>query len=49
MIGILPTLADGHLSPSHMSANPRYRLISEQILARAARTSRSTSPARSGW
>src|SRR5215210_6503566 len=33
MIGILPTLADGHLSPSHMSANPRYRLISEQILA----------------
>src|SRR3954466_9416520 len=32
MIGILPTLADGHLSPSHMSANPRYRLISEQIL-----------------
>src|SRR5918994_2733534 len=33
MIGILPTLADGHLSPGHMSANPRYRLISEQILA----------------
>src|SRR6476646_9366411 len=33
MIGILPTLAEGHLSPSHMSANPRYRLISEQILA----------------
>src|SRR3954454_5993259 len=33
MIGILPTLQDGHLSPSHMSANPRYRLISEQILA----------------
>ena len=33
MIGILPTLADGHMSPSHMSANPRYRLISEQILA----------------
>src|SRR3954466_15826481 len=32
MIGILPTLAEGHLSPSHMSANPRYRLISEQIL-----------------
>ena len=33
MIGILPTLQDGHLSPSTMSANPRYRLISEQILA----------------
>jgi hypothetical protein len=32
MIGILPTLAPGHLSPSHMSANPRYRLLSEQIL-----------------
>ncbi|MBF4767412.1 glutamate--cysteine ligase [Nocardioides agariphilus] len=33
MIGILPTLQDGHFSPGHMSANPRYRLISEQILA----------------
>jgi gamma-glutamyl:cysteine ligase YbdK (ATP-grasp superfamily) len=32
MIGILPTLAPGHLSPSHMSANPRYQLLSEQIL-----------------
>ncbi|HET9843008.1 MAG TPA: glutamate--cysteine ligase [Nocardioides sp.] len=32
MIGILPTLAPGHLSPAHMSANPRYRLLSEQIL-----------------
>src|SRR3954468_16018710 len=32
MIGVLPTLRDGHLSPGHMSANPRYRLISEQIL-----------------
>jgi gamma-glutamyl:cysteine ligase YbdK (ATP-grasp superfamily) len=32
MIGILPTLAPGHLSPSTMSANPRYRLLSEQIL-----------------
>jgi gamma-glutamyl:cysteine ligase YbdK (ATP-grasp superfamily) len=32
MIGVLPTLAPGHLSPSHMSANPRYRLLSEQIL-----------------
>ena len=33
MIGILPTLAEGHLSPSTLSANPRYRLLSEQILA----------------
>src|SRR5919107_2035212 len=32
MIGVLPTLAPGHLRPSHMSANPRYRLLSEQIL-----------------
>src|SRR3954469_20483879 len=32
MIGILPTLAPGHLSPSTMSVNPRYRLLSEQIL-----------------
>ncbi len=32
MIGILPTLAETHLRPSTMSANPRYRLISEQIL-----------------
>jgi gamma-glutamyl:cysteine ligase YbdK (ATP-grasp superfamily) len=32
MIGILPTLAAGHLTPSTMSANPRYRLLSEQIL-----------------
>ena len=33
MIGILPTLADGHLAPDTISANPRYRLLSEQILA----------------
>ncbi len=32
MIGILPTLAEGHMSPSSISANPRYRLLSEQIL-----------------
>jgi gamma-glutamyl:cysteine ligase YbdK (ATP-grasp superfamily) len=32
MIGILPTLQSGHLTPSTMSANPRYRLLSEQIL-----------------
>ena len=33
MIGILPTLSDGHMSPSVLSANPRYRLLSDQILA----------------
>jgi len=33
MIGILPTLAEGHLGPSTLSANPRYRLLSEQIMA----------------
>jgi hypothetical protein len=32
MIGILPTLAEGHLRPDSISANPRYRLLSEQIL-----------------
>jgi gamma-glutamyl:cysteine ligase YbdK (ATP-grasp superfamily) len=32
MIGILPTLQAGHLTPSTMSVNPRYRLLSEQIL-----------------
>jgi gamma-glutamyl:cysteine ligase YbdK (ATP-grasp superfamily) len=33
MIGILPTLSEGHLSPSSLSPNPRYRLLSDQILA----------------
>jgi len=33
MIGILPTLQDGHLSRDSISANPRYHLLSEQILA----------------
>lgn len=32
MIGILPTLAPEHLSAEAISANPRYRLLSEQIL-----------------
>ncbi len=32
MIGILPTLAEGHMSISSLSANPRYKLLSEQIL-----------------
>ena len=33
MIGILPTLSEGHMSPSSLSGNPRYRLLSDQILA----------------
>jgi gamma-glutamyl:cysteine ligase YbdK (ATP-grasp superfamily) len=33
MIGILPTLAEGHLGLDTLSANPRYRLLSEQIMA----------------
>jgi gamma-glutamyl:cysteine ligase YbdK (ATP-grasp superfamily) len=32
MIGILPTLAEGHMSLGTLSANPRYKLLSEQIL-----------------
>src|SRR5689334_23828886 len=32
MIGILPTLEPGHLSPSTISPNPRYQLLSDQIL-----------------
>ncbi len=33
MIGVLPTLAEGHMDVSSLSGNPRYRLLSEQILA----------------
>ena len=33
MIGILPTLAEGHMSPTTLSSNPRYQLLSDQILA----------------
>jgi len=33
MIGILPTLEDGHLGPHTISPNPRYQLLSDQILA----------------
>ena len=32
MIGILPTLAEGHMTVDSISANPRYALLSEQIL-----------------
>ncbi|WP_231123833.1 glutamate--cysteine ligase family protein [Nocardioides sambongensis] len=32
MIGILPTLDSGHLGNEVISANPRYRLLGEQIL-----------------
>ncbi len=33
MIGILPTLAEGHMGPESLSQNPRYKLLSEQILS----------------
>ncbi|RYE80709.1 MAG: glutamate--cysteine ligase [Myxococcales bacterium] len=33
MIGILPTLEAGHLAPATISPNPRYQLLSDQILA----------------
>lgn len=33
MVGILPTLGPGHLAPSTISPNPRYKLLSDQILA----------------
>jgi len=33
MIGILPTLAEGHMAVSSLSGNPRYQLLSDQILA----------------
>ncbi len=33
MIGILPTLAEGHMTRSSLSANPRYKLLSQQILS----------------
>ena len=32
MIGILPTLEAGHLGPATLSPNPRYQLLSDQIL-----------------
>ena len=30
--GILPTLAEGHMNIASLSGNPRYKLLSEQIL-----------------
>lgn len=33
MVGILPSLGEGHMSPSSLSPNPRYALLSDQILA----------------
>ena len=32
-IGILPTLAEGHLALDSITPNPRYKLLSEQIMA----------------
>src|SRR3954449_953755 len=33
MIGILPTLSAGHMSPDSITPNPRYQLLGDQILA----------------
>jgi len=33
MVGILPTLRPGHMTAQTLSANPRYALLSDQILA----------------
>ncbi|MBA2738310.1 MAG: glutamate--cysteine ligase [Nocardioidaceae bacterium] len=33
MVGILPTLRPGHMTAQTLSANPRYSLLSDQILA----------------
>ncbi len=33
MIGILPTLAEGHLNIDSITPNPRYKLLSEQIMS----------------
>ncbi len=33
MVGILPTLREGHVTAESLSANPRYSLINEQIVA----------------
>jgi gamma-glutamylcysteine synthetase len=32
MVGIIPTLKDPHVTIQHLSANPRYHLLNEQIL-----------------
>jgi gamma-glutamyl:cysteine ligase YbdK (ATP-grasp superfamily) len=33
MIGILPTLSADHMTPASLTPNPRYQLLSDQILA----------------
>jgi gamma-glutamyl:cysteine ligase YbdK (ATP-grasp superfamily) len=33
MVGVLPTLAPGHMTAETLSSNPRYELLSDQILA----------------
>jgi gamma-glutamyl:cysteine ligase YbdK (ATP-grasp superfamily) len=33
MVGILPTLSAGHMSPDSLSSNPRFQLLSDQILS----------------
>jgi gamma-glutamyl:cysteine ligase YbdK (ATP-grasp superfamily) len=33
LVGILPTISEAHLSADSLSANPRYKLLNEQIFA----------------
>jgi gamma-glutamyl:cysteine ligase YbdK (ATP-grasp superfamily) len=33
LVGILPTISEGHLNSDSFSANPRYKLLNEQIFA----------------
>jgi gamma-glutamyl:cysteine ligase YbdK (ATP-grasp superfamily) len=33
LVGILPTIDEGHLNADSLSANPRYKLLNEQIFA----------------
>jgi gamma-glutamyl:cysteine ligase YbdK (ATP-grasp superfamily) len=33
MVGILPTLSAGHMTPESLTPNPRYQLLGDQILA----------------
>ena len=46
MIGVLPTLAEGHMGMQSISANPRYKLLSEQILRARGDVRAGTSPER---
>lgn len=49
IVGILPTLRLQHMHPDTLSANPRYRLLNDQIIAARGRTWRSRSMAPTGY